>query len=265
MRQVKQLHEDGDVGGFGAFAGELEGLFLNQLLAIGPAEYDLINGVVSKHIAKSGTISDFLGDAADAIEQNRFVRGNSHQHAHGFTKLALYRSTTSSFSVRLHIWWSGIRAFDDSPHEHRWAFYSRLLSGSLRIRNFMEQPPGVSVREETESWHRYRYADASADGKKDVSPDGAAELFVASEYTMLAGSSHTLAPTEPHQVFGRDGAVAATLVITAPPARGYSNVYHRQPSPAASYSFAEQRLDHIQVANVIRRYCASLDPDGLST
>jgi hypothetical protein len=263
--QVKQIHKSHRDEDFGTFTEELEEFFSRELLSIGPKEYDAIDAIVSRHLAGSGTISEFLSDAANAIEQNRFVRGNSHQHAHGFTKLALYRSTGKGFSVRLHIWWSGVLAYDDSPHEHRWAFYSKLLSGSLRIRNFIDQSPRASAQEQAENWHRYRYADASADGRKDVTPDGTAALSVASEYTIFAGSSHTLAPTEPHQVFGRDGAIAATLVITAPPARGYSNVYHKQPNPASSYSFGEARLDNLQVANLIRRYCASLNPAGLST
>jgi hypothetical protein len=253
MQSVR--HSDLD-GSFSAFVQALEDAFSSEKTAIGPVEYDVLDAIVSSGLAKAKSAANFLEEAAQHIKQDRLMRGNSHQHAHGFTKLALYRSVASGFAVRLHIWWTGVQAFDDSPHEHRWSFYSRLLSGSLRIRNFVELRSCNG--EIGEIWYRYKYADATAEGKKCVEPDGPAILAVASEYTMLAGSSHTLVPSEPHQVFGQDGAIAATLVITAPPARTYSNVYHKQTTDVSSYSFGEQRLNNVQVAQLIERYCASL-------
>jgi hypothetical protein len=253
MQSVRDLDSSGS---FGAFVQALEGVFSSEKTTIGPAENDVLDAMVSRGLAKANGAANFLGEIAQYIRQDKLIRGNSHQHAHGFTKLALYRSIASGFSVRLHIWWTGVQAYDDSPHEHRWSFYSKLLSGSLRIRNFVELRSGGG--ESGAVWYRYKYADATAEGKKCVQPDGAATLTVASEYTMLAGSSHTLVPTEPHQVFGQDGAIAATLVITAPSARSYSNVYHKQPTDASSYSFSEQRLNNVQVAQLIERYCVSL-------
>ncbi|MEH2500350.1 hypothetical protein V1294_006829 [Bradyrhizobium sp. AZCC 1678] len=255
--QVQSVRDLDSSGSFSTFIQALEGVFSSEKTAIGPAEYDVFDAIVSRGLAGANGTANFLQEAAQHIRQDRLIRGNSHQHAHGFTKLALYRSSVSGFSVRLHIWWTGVQAFDDSPHEHRWSFYSKLLSGSLRIRNFVEPRPGSGVPGAI--WYRYKYADATADGKKCVEADGAATLTVASEYIMFAGSSHTLAPTEPHQVFGQDGAIAATLVITAPPARSYSNVYHEQPTHASSYSFGEQRLNNVQVAQLIERYCAFLN------
>jgi len=230
MQSVLDLDSNGS---FKAFIQSLEDAFSGKKTAIGPAENDALDASVSSGLAVAGGAANFLREAAQHIRRDELVRGNSHQHAHGFTKLALYRSTANGFSVRLHIWWTGVQAYDDSPHAHRWSFYSKLLSGSLRIRNFIELPSGS--RETGDLWYRYKYADATVDGKKHVEPDGSVILAVASEYRMLAGSSHTLVPTEPHQVFGQDGAIAGTLVITAPPAQSYSNVYHKQPTDASSY------------------------------
>jgi hypothetical protein len=242
---------------FALFADDLENLFSRTGLSIGPKQYDLIDEVTSRYVGP-GSIPGFLVDASECVKGGRFIRGNSHRHAHGFTKLSLYRSRSTGFTIRLHIWWSGERASDDSPHEHRWSFYSRLLSGSLRIRNFAELPSGAG--DQSALWHRYQYSDASSEGSKTVCADGVASLSVASEYVLHAGASHTLLHTEPHQVFGRSGAVAATLVVTAPPARDYSNVYHLQPNPDLAYSFGSARLDSGQVAEQILSYLRSVSP-----
>src|SRR5436190_10324086 len=135
--QVQSVQDVDSSGGFATFIKALEGVFSSEKTAMGSAETDVIDSIVSKNVNKVGGTANFLGEAAQLIRQDRLIRGNSHQHAHGFTKLALYRSMDSGFTVRLHIWWTGVEAADDSPHDHRWSFYSRLLSGSLRIRNFI--------------------------------------------------------------------------------------------------------------------------------
>ncbi len=254
-----QLHSADAVGcgSFGALTEAVERVFSGGKDSIGPAEYDALEAAISDASDRAGRLTDLLGAIAQAIREDRLARGNSHQHAHGFTKLGLYRSSKSGFSIRLHIWWSGIRAYDDSPHDHRWSFYSRLLSGSLRIRNFAEHRS--TTNPEPEQWCKYRYHDASADGVKLVEPAGPAMLGLASECILQAGCSHTLAPTQPHQVFGRDGAIAGTLVVTAPPTRSYSNVYHKAPRSENRYSFAGQRLNNVQVAQLIERYCQSIE------
>src|SRR6266480_205306 len=208
---------------FTALIHELEHYFSKSRSWDSLDSFDAQREILSRHLSDRHKVMSLLLDAIGAIGDGNMPRGASYQHAHGFTKLSLYRSETQGFNVRLHIWWTGEQASDDSPHEHRWSFCSRLLSGSLHILNYAKIPTGERERiRNAFPLHSYRYFDADPDGSKIVEPAGTQYVVLASEYVLSEGASHQLWYTEPHQVLGLSGPVAATLVVTGPPEREYS-------------------------------------------
>jgi hypothetical protein len=245
---------------FLALTGDLDAYFQARSSSGDLENYVGLSDLLRHHFPGAQDAVRVLTDAAEYVNNEQFLRGNSHVHVHGFTKLALYRSKERGFSVRLHIWWSGPDASDESPHEHRWSFCSMLLSGALRIRNFSKVASSENAGEKAkaERWFAYRYWDASADGVKRVDPVGVRDLSRGSEYVLQSGASHVLHYAEPHQVIGMTGPIAATLVITDAAQREYSYVYHAREQTAAEFSFGATRLSPKEVASMLQRYCAAL-------
>jgi len=245
---------------FLALTGDLDAYFQARSSSGDLENYVGLSDLLRHHFPGAQDAVRVLTDAAEYVNNEQFLRGNSHVHVHGFTKLALYRSKERGVSVRLHIWWSEPDASDESPHEHRWSFCSMLLSGALRIRNFSKVASSENAGEKAkaERWFAYRYWDASADGVKRVDPIGVRDLSRGSEYVLQSGASHVLHYAEPHQVIGMTGPIAATLVITDAAQREYSYVYHAREQTAAEFSFGATRLSPKEVASMLQRYCAAL-------
>ena len=195
-------------------------------------------------------------DCAEFILADGHPRGMSYRHQHGFSKLSLYRSPRHTFNIRIHIWWDSDIA-DESPHEHRWPFCSTVLSGSLRITNFVLDDPTAyddGKPDLTDTYVQHKFYDADKSGAKVVERTGPVELKTAVKVRVVGGAQHMLWHDQPHQVFGDGDRVAATFLITGAACRDYSNVYRQQ-----SYDTNKRKLDGLhltadQIADELRRY-----------
>jgi hypothetical protein len=245
---------------FIALTNDISSFFHSKSLSGDLDNYTGLPNVLRQHLSDKQHTSRLVSDAINYLDDDRFLRGNSHVHVHGFTKLGLYRCSERGFSVRLHIWWSGPDASDESPHEHRWSFCSMLLSGALRIRNFSKVPNQNADPQmaKGDRWYVYRYWDASPDGVKRIDQVGVRHLVRGSEFILGPGACHMLHFEEPHQVIGTPGPVAATLVVTDAAQRQFSYVYQACEQSTLSYSFGGTRLAAKEVGSMLERYCCAL-------
>ncbi len=202
-------------------------------------------------------------DSADFIEADQYPRGMSYKHQHGFTKLSLYRSPKHQFNVRTHIWWDS-EISDESPHEHRWPFCSTLLSGALRVANFViaEEGGPNSAEGETVPHVQHKFYDADKAGDKAVEVVRQVELMCAAKVRIVAGSQHMLWHDQPHQVFGEGGEVSATFLITGAACREFSNVYRGMSFESKKRELAGKHMTADQIAEELRLYAREIETPG---
>ncbi|MEV0195778.1 hypothetical protein [Nonomuraea sp. NPDC050691] len=159
-----------------------------------------------------------LAEAAELRDREGPV-GLSHVHRNGFTKLCLLAGPAHApWRLRLHIWDGPAR--DPQIHDHRWCFSSRVLAGELMAFNYDRVDSGTG-------WFAHRLHDADADGRKKIERAGQVALSLAETVVLKAGRTHDLHYELPHLIEHERLGMAATLVLTAPAARGFSHGYNR--------------------------------------
>lgn len=107
--------------------------FERLVLAL-PSQYDPEQGTrlvpIARNILKSGVISArirrVLNDDALASD----LAKGSYLHENGFNKLLLFTTQNEWFHLRIHQWLPQ-EHFEQNVHDHRFNFWSLILSGSL--------------------------------------------------------------------------------------------------------------------------------------
>lgn len=239
---------------FAGFVNALEALWDEQGPPKRLEDFDPVLELSQKLTDTSRDSALLCADAAAFVLAETHPRGMSYRHQHGFSKLSLYRSPRHKFNVRLHIWWDSEVA-DEAPHEHRWPFCSTVLSGALRIKNFVIVDDDADIApDKTTPYVQHKFFDADTSGNKAVEPVREVPLLTAATVRVVAGSQHMLWHDQPHQVFGDGGEVTATFLITGAACRDYSNVYHGQNYQVKKRVLQSTLLNAEQIAEELQRY-----------
>ena len=119
------------------------------------------------------------------------VASNSFRHVLGFDKFVLI-SLRPLGQLRLHVWWPDEQRVREDVHDHRFDFYSFVLTGTMRVRLYRSDPEGpLSVRrfEETAIPHeqRWRFTESGLDRLK---PDLVADYAAGTFYRLGADALH---------------------------------------------------------------------------
>ena len=181
----------------------------------------------------TGSRRDFAIDLRRIAESPRFVesirllsrsRGElrrvaalSYRHGNGFLKLQLASHRHSK--LRLHVWMPGQLA-EENIHDHRWAFASYVLTGTLHSDYFVDDPHGGIVGVE------YRHVARDAQGQPARKARvGSARLRRTVCSARTRGQVYMMRPSELHRICRTNAnELVATLMITAPPRELHSRL-----------------------------------------
>jgi hypothetical protein len=172
-----------------------------------------------------GDPQGLLADLLRAPESNPHLREMCEQYDF-LSKLVLHDDPQSQVRVRLHLFRPG---YFDRPHNHRWSFASRILSGSYR--------------------HRILGSDESF--TEDTDPDTMTTVY---ERVEGPGSTYALHHTSVHSIDAEAG--TASLLVRGPAAKDRFLIIDRTTGPFWAYGAAsetpEQRASKGMTSDQIR-------------
>jgi hypothetical protein len=170
--------------------------------------------LVRQHIESRGPKS-LLADSARLLESGRYPTGESLTHENGFKKISIYKDSITGFQIRVHLWPKGVE--DASIHNHRWNFFSYVLSGEIVASNFTI---ASSASEKAVQLLRLSNADDSL--VKQTRVVDKVQYWENNRTTIGAGGMHYVHDSLMHRVTSPSGAV--TLMLTGIPTKDHSEV-----------------------------------------
>jgi len=167
-------------------------------------------------------IDDLVGSESSLAD----VAARSYRHVNLFDKIVLVgNNDPAAYRLTFHLW---LPPYTDSElrqeliHEHRFDFWSTILTGTLRSETFVKNDAGKRYR-------RYRYVPETArtqqfgdfyhfSGEQPLLSQGMHDKRPGMAYHLSAPVIHRIIPPADH--------VVCTLVLRGPRLRSYSYVYN---------------------------------------
>jgi hypothetical protein len=155
------------------------------------------------------------------------VAGRSYRHVNHFDKIVLVDADAiRGHRLTLHLWrppYSEAELNDELIHDHRFSFWSAILTGNLVSQAFgIADEAGLEFRS-------YRYIPerrASSTRVNFYEFCGYARLKRTEISTMSVGESYYLPRESIHRVLLPQDSMTCTLVLRGPRERPYSNIYN---------------------------------------
>jgi hypothetical protein len=169
-----------------------------------------------------------LGNDALLVE----IAARSYHHNNGFDKIVL--ADHLQWKLRLHIWWPGPDRFCflEGPHDHRWAFASKMLLGEYRSTIFKvvdEKHPGSQpfLYFKYSSLQRGTAAEQADKAKFEVSPPTTRHLLTTEDIVYAQGQSFVFPVNIIHRIVDEGAASKGgmTLIITAPSSKNTCGMF----------------------------------------
>lgn len=198
-------------------------------VAAGPAHLDALVAALLPY-GRAGSVQALVATVRDDPALAARTLERSLSHPLGFDKFVLFAG--AGYQLRLHVWWPGQLDPAGEPvqrediHDHRFAFASAVVRGSLWVRTFAIHPvtPAPAVVP-PQLMTRMR---------EERAPDGEAYLFspvdrvgVEPRTTALftEGGGYSMREDELHQVTAEPAAgLTATLLVRVERARHHTTV-----------------------------------------
>lgn len=176
----------------------------------------------------------------DVLEQ---LAARSYRHVSHFDKIVIVEAEIpNGYRLTAHMWdppYTEAELNDELIHDHRFSFWSAILTGALTSRVFTPDPEGTEFR-------RYQYTPENASAENFYAFHGACRLRASDLKVEEAGQAYYLSYDTTHKVILPLATLACTLVLRSPRARTFSNVYNTvYPTTDASVSnvmFTEAEL-----------------------
>jgi hypothetical protein len=211
----------------------------------------LSGGDSRETIENNWTLIDWLGQPEQIVPIIRQilrhesvlaeVASRSYRHVNHFDKIVLVGSDDPrGYRLTLHLWdppYSEQERDDELIHEHRFNFWSVILTGTLRSENFARtRDPGDGVL-----YRNYRYIPTL--GRTKSFCDfyefrGEVRLRKIEPHVWQAGDSYYLSAPQIHRVALPRESMTCSLVLRGERLREYSEVYN------STYPSADTRLAH---------------------
>lgn len=183
----------------------------------------------------------------DHVMNNKEVRANiakrSYRHVNHFDKIVLVDSEhESGYRLTLHLWlppYTEKELNDELIHDHRFSFWSNVLTGNLVSENFTRAESGKAFRQ-------YQYTPERRTLSNFYTFKGEFPLSQTTTNEKTAGQSYYLSYERIHRVLLPRTDMTCTLVLRGPRERNFSNVYNTSyPSTntqIANTAFSEDAL-----------------------
>ena len=175
-----------------------------------------INKVLSSPANLSLIIRKILGDSAAF----RKVGKESYYHENGFHKIVILSG--KNFKLRLHHFGAQAKIPMENIHDHRWAFASSILTGSLKMDLFKADD------NEGEQLIHYQYNSIKTNGKYSTDVIGSAKLKVIETKEFIAGQQYLMTCEDLHRILNKAGEESMTLILTGKPENVTCNLYARK-------------------------------------
>lgn len=172
-------------------------------------------------------ITDVLNDPGELAA----VARRSYRHVNHFDKIVLVDSAQArSYRLTVHMWrppYTEMEIREELIHDHRFSFWSSILTGSLASENFARENDGAVAADKTYQMYRYvpeRLGDATTANFYSFS--GEATLTAPTLSIKRAGEAYYLFYERIHRVLLPESGLTATLVLRGPRERSYSNIFN---------------------------------------
>jgi hypothetical protein len=173
----------------------------------------------------------------------REIAGRSYRHVNHFDKIVLIDSDNEqSYRLTLHLWnppYSETELQDELIHDHRFSFWSTVLTGDLVSENFNRSEKGNVYRQ-----YRYIPEVVTHNFYEFV---GEAMLAKTQPSQRTAGETYYLWYESIHRVILPQTSRVCTMVLRGPRQRNHSNVYNttypRENTRTANVVFSESQTE----------------------
>lgn len=156
------------------------------------------------------------------------VAGRSYRHVNHFDKIVLVDSgDPGAYRLTLHLWdppYTEAEICDELIHDHRFSFWSNILTGELVSENFEQATHGDAIH-----FRQYRYVPE----KRGIATErnfyecvGPAPLRRTQPSRERSGESYYLYYERIHRVVIPTEHMTCTVVLRGPRQRNHSNVYN---------------------------------------
>ena len=178
----------------------------------------------------TGVLNRILADEALLDE----VAGRSYRHVNHFDKIVLVDTGAQcGYRLTLHAWcppYSEKELNDELIHDHRFSFWSTILTGRLVSQNFARPKDADAPSDSPRiGFQQYRYSPE----KQGVSTTsnfyefvGETELEMTGDSVEEQGNAYHLKYHRIHRVVLPKESITCTLVLRGPREREFSNVYN---------------------------------------
>lgn len=185
-----------------------------------------LNLAFISEIAKPSCILAILAETMNDTSMLTAVASRSYRHVNHFDKIVLLDSAQQQgYRLTLHLWippYTEKELNDELIHDHRFSFWSSVLTGNLVSENFSRSEVGTMFQQ-------YQYVPE----KRGLSTManfyqfiGPAALARAEPSWKSPGESYYLSYERIHRVLLPRASVTCTLVLRGPRQRNHSNVYN---------------------------------------
>ncbi|MHC3470900.1 hypothetical protein ACYF6T_19615 [Streptomyces sp. 7R007] len=191
-----------------------------------------------RRLGAPACIGDLLSAYLDDDESLKQVAGRSYRHVNHFDKIVLVDpGIVGGYRLTLHAWcppYTEDELCDELIHDHRFSFWSTILTGRLVSQNFSRRPAGMTEQAGTAggavtSLRQYRYSPEKAGVSTQANfyrfVDEAA-LEMTGESVEDMGNAYYLEYHRIHRVVLPMESMTCTLVLRGPREREFSNVYN---------------------------------------
>ncbi len=188
-------------------------------------------------------IISILKEVLDTPSLLTTVANKSYRHVNHFDKIVLIDSDNQDgYRLTLHLWsppYTEQEINDELIHDHRFSFWSTLLTGDLVSENFSRASEGQIFRQ-------YRYVPERSTLSNFYEFMGEMPLVRTAPQKNVAGETYYLYYESTHRVLLPRAGMTCTLVLRGPRVRPFSNVYNTtyptQHTRISNTTFSEEQL-----------------------
>jgi hypothetical protein len=147
------------------------------------------------------------------------MAADSYYHENGFHKIVLLSGR--NFKLRVHHFGACAKIPMENIHDHRWAFASSILSGTLEMDVFKK----ATTHHTGHKYIHYIYNSDKSTGAYSTKEVGLVSLKKTESRCYHAGQNYLMLPKELHQIKNTPGQESLTLILTGKPINSTCNLF----------------------------------------
>lgn len=175
--------------------------------------------LINQSLSQPDTLSLLIRCIIESPVMFARMLDNSYYHENGFHKVVLLSG--KNFKLRLHHFGVSSKIPMENIHDHRWAFASTILSGTLEMDMFEQSQ---QVVDENKLIH-YLYNSDKSTGAYSTDKIGMVSLNKIESRFYEAGKTYLMLPEELHRIKNLEGQESLTLILTGKPENNTCNLF----------------------------------------